>query len=136
MYGRIEACFIGVIGNDAKLKTSRNGTPLINIPVAVGEKGQEPQWVTAAVFSEQATELEHRLVKGAKVYCEGQLKLSHWLDKNGEQRFGLDMACSSISVLGQIGRKRPKRRESDTAALTEANSSERCHAPLDDEIPL
>jgi single-stranded DNA-binding protein len=67
MYGRIEAAFIGTIGRDAELKTSRNGTPLVNVPVAVAQReDDEPQWVTCAVFGEQATEMVHRLTKGSK----------------------------------------------------------------------
>jgi single-strand DNA-binding protein len=137
MYGRIEAAFIGTIGRDAELKTSRNGTPLVNVPVAVAQReDDEPQWVTCAVFGEQATDLAHRLTKGSKAYFEGNLKLSHWRTKDGEQRIGLDLAAHTCQPIGQIGRKKAKRLESDTAAHTAANFSERCHTPLDDEIPL
>jgi len=135
MYGRIEAAFIGVIGRDAELKTSRNGTPIINVPVAVAQRDDdEPQWVTCAIFGETAMEMEHRLKKGAKCYFEGNLKLSHWRTKDDEQRIGLDLAAHTCQPIGQIGRKKPKRRESDTEAHAAANSSERCHAPLDDKI--
>jgi hypothetical protein len=52
-----------------------------------------------------------------------RLKLSHWRDRNGEQRIGLDLAAHTCQPIGQIGRKKPKRSESDTAALTAANFS-------------
>ena len=137
MYGRIEAAFIGVLGRDAELKYSKTGTPLINVSVAISQReSDEPAWVTCAVFGDQAVELEHRLKKGTKCYFEGNLKQSHWIDKNGEQRIGLDLAAHTCQPIGQIGRKKPKRLESVTEAHTAAQISEQCHAPFDDEIPL
>lgn len=135
MYGRIESCFIGIIGRDGELKTSRNGTPIINIPVAVGEKDQEPQWVTVAIFGETAEELEHRLKKGARCYFEGNLKLSHWRTNDGEQRISLDLAAWTCQPLGQIGRKRPKQRREPIEPQAPLHHDSQRY-PFNDEVPL
>src|ERR1700716_989360 len=101
-----EAAILGTIGRDGELKTSQAGKPFCSIPVAVGN-GDQTTWVGCAVFGDRAKELAPELVKGAKVYCEGRVKVDGFVDKSGKERLGLSLACWSAEILGRIGKRRP-----------------------------
>jgi single-strand DNA-binding protein len=106
----IQTAFEGTLGQDAELKFVKGGElPMVAFSVAVSEEGNSSQWVRVALFGEQAEELAHRLVKGAKVYCEGKLSLTTWQGKDGQQHTGLNASARLVQPLGQIGRSRPRK---------------------------
>ena len=61
------------LGRDAEIRTSQNGTVIVNLAVAYnygrkGDDGKKPsQWVRAAMFGKQAEALAPHLTKGKQV---------------------------------------------------------------------
>jgi single-stranded DNA-binding protein len=56
-----------------------------------------------------------RLLKGARVYCEGSLRLDKWTGQDGVERHGL--SCLSWHTrLSAIGRNKPQKREGASAS--------------------
>ncbi len=112
MNNTIEAAFLGRVGRDPELRRAKGGElALLTLSVAVGDDGDDanpPEWVKIAVFGERAEALAEQLAKGARIYCEGKLRLERWEGRDGAPRAGLAVTATLLQPLGQIGRRRPK----------------------------
>jgi len=108
----IEAAFFGTLGRDAESKISKNGRTYLRLSVRVGD-GDAVTWVSVMSFDPEAIELADKMLKGARVYCEGRLSLDEW-EKDGVKRTGL--SCMSFHTrLSAIGRNKPKRTDDQPA---------------------
>jgi single-stranded DNA-binding protein len=125
----IEAAFFGSLARDAECKVSKAGRNYLRCTVRVGD-GDAVSWVNVTAFDEQAIEQADKFVKGARVYCEGSLKLDQWTSQDGAAKHGL--SCMSWHChLAAIGHNRPKANSKPQAASPPAGSNE-----MDDEIPF
>src|SRR5262249_8593981 len=79
----------------------------------------DTQWVRVAAFGETAERLIGRIVKGDKVYVEGDLRLNYWTDREGKPRSGHSVVARKVEKLGKIGRNRQPN----------PNGSPECSAP-------
>ena len=84
MNGSTETAFFGALGRPPDLRTAKSGKAWLSLSVAVG-KDDATQWVSVAVFGDQAIELAGILEKGDRLYCEGRLRLNVW-NANGQTR--------------------------------------------------
>jgi single-strand DNA-binding protein len=106
----ITAAFVGRIGKDAEIRTTKTGKPWASFSVAVDtDKDAEAgtSWVRVALFGDTVDAMAPRLVKGVEVYVEGRLSLRNWTDPEGRERSGLSLATNAVVIMGQIG-KRPR----------------------------
>jgi single-stranded DNA-binding protein len=126
----IESAMFGTLSRDAEVKTSKAGKTYLRINLRVGD-GDEAQFVNAMIFDTTAIETADKLTKGAGVYLEGKLSVDEWTGKDGAKRHGISI-MSSHCRLAQIGRNKPKREKSTSAASPYAPSG----TDLDDEIPF
>jgi single-strand DNA-binding protein len=104
----IQAAFVGRLGKDAEVRTTRDGKPWASFPVAVDtDRDNEAgtAWVRVACFGDSVADLAPRLTKGTEIYTEGRLTLRPWVDADGRQRSGLSLATGLVQVMGQIGRR-------------------------------
>ena len=99
----------GVLGRDAEFRTSKNGKPYLRLNVRVGD-GEQAQWLAVTSFDPDAIAAIDKLVKGARVYTEGTIKLDEWTAQDGTKRHGLSVLSWHTRLAG-IGRNRPKRDE-------------------------
>jgi single-stranded DNA-binding protein len=127
----IEAAFFGTLGRDAEAKTSRNDKPYLRLNVRVSD-GDAAQWVSVMAFDEQAVEAADKMVKGARVYVEGALRLDEWTAADGTKRHGLNV-MSWHTRLAAIGRNKPKREKTGGTVKPRAAGGGDFH---DDKIPF
>lgn len=135
----IECAFFGILGRDAERKTSQSGKPYLRMNARVGDD-EAAQWVSVLAFDAHAIEVVDKLVKGARVYCEGRLSLNEWTNADGVVKTGLSV-MSWHCRLAQIGRNKPKReRETSVAggyvSPRSAPAGRLLSADFNDEIPL
>lgn len=102
----IECAFLGQLGQDAEVRTSKTGRNYLKLNIRVGD-GDDAQWISALAFDPSAVELAESFTKGARVYCEGRLSTSEWTGADGSQRFSLSV-MSWHCRLAQIGRHKAK----------------------------
>lgn len=116
----IEAAFFGALGRDADLKTSKAGKNYLRLNVRVGD-GDDTQWVNVVSFDPEALAAAERLVKGARVYVEGGLKLDKWTTADNTERTGLS-CMARLTRVPQIGANKPRKEkpssDGDTAPAT------------------
>src|SRR5262245_30257596 len=96
----IETAFTGWLGSDPELRTSRAGRLWCRFSVACGE-GDDTQWISVSAFGESAARVCEDLAKGDRCYCEGNLRLAEWQDREGLTRHGLQVAAWKVEALGK-----------------------------------
>jgi single-stranded DNA-binding protein len=136
----IESAFFGSLARDAECKVSKAGRNYLRFTMRVGD-GDAVSWVNVMAFDERAIEQADKFVKGARVYCEGSLKLDEWTSQDGTAKTGL--SCMGWHCrLAAIGRNRPKTDGKPRAtgdgrrALGAPSTSAQDKPELDDFIPF
>jgi single-stranded DNA-binding protein len=107
----IEAAFFGVLGRDAEAKTSKAGRQYLRLSLRVGD-GESAQWVSVMAFDPAVIEVAAQMVKGARVYCEGSLRLDNLTAQDGTEKHTLS-AMSFFCRLAEIGRNKPRRERAE-----------------------
>jgi single-strand DNA-binding protein len=131
----IECAFTGRVGTDPELRTSQAGKPWCRFTVAVGSD-DALQWVQVAAFGETAETIAATAHKGDRIYCEGNLKLNTWTDKEGQPRSGLSVAAWKVEKLAQIGRNRPRKPQDGERQQAPADDARRdWQRPADRQVP-
>jgi single-stranded DNA-binding protein len=116
-----------VLARDAEQKTSKAGKPYLRFTLRVGD-GEQAQFVSVMYFGDADTKA---MVKGARVYVEGSVKLDEWTAREGTKRTGL--SCMSWHArVAAIGSNRPKRE----SAAPQASGSAAAAYEMNDEIPF
>jgi single-stranded DNA-binding protein len=98
----IECAFVGTLMRDADHRTGKSGKPFTLLSVAVGD-GEARQFISIIAFNDAAASTAN-LSKGRRVYIEGKLETSAWIDKSGAVRHGLKVVALTAMEMGRIGR--------------------------------
>ena len=125
---------VGTIGHIDHGKTTLTAA----ITKVLSESGTDTAVMS---FDEKAIEVADKLVKGARVYVEGSIKLDEWTGQDGAKRHGLS-AMSWHTRLSEIGRNKPKREKprygsaAAAASIYAPRGAGRGDPDLNDEIPF
>jgi single-stranded DNA-binding protein len=130
----IEAALFGMLGKDAETKTSAAGKSYLRLNIRTGD-GDAAQWISAMCFDAEAIAVADSMVKGARCYIEGTLKLDEWIGQDGVKRHGLSV-MSWHCRLSQIGRNRPRRPASAREDRPKAAATGRARADASDYAPI
>jgi single-strand DNA-binding protein len=131
---------VGNVGQAPDIRSTQNGKEIANLTIATseswkdkqtGENIQKTEWHKVSVFNEALVGLIKRyVVKGSKLYIEGQLQTRKWQDKDGQDRYTTEVVLQgyngSITMLNKVDGGAP-RQEAPTDNTPE---------DLDDEIPF
>jgi single-strand DNA-binding protein len=98
---------VGNLGRDPELRYTPQGTPVCNFSMATNERRKgpnaEPQdittWFKVTVWGKQAESVSRYLTKGRMVYVEGRLQMAEWIDKEGKQRFTLEVNATDVRFI-------------------------------------
>lgn len=98
---------VGNLGRDPELRYTPQGTAVCSFTMATNErrKGQagEPQdvttWFRVTVWGKQAETVSKYLTKGRNVYVEGRLHVGEWADKDGKQRYTLEVNATDVRFI-------------------------------------
>lgn len=98
---------IGNLGNDAELKYSANGAPMLRFNVATngrrrdqdGNWNDHTEWLRVTVFGQRAETLSQYLSKGTRVFVSGRLEARPWTAQDGSQRAGLELIADTCEFM-------------------------------------
>ena len=98
---------VGNLGRDPELRYTPQGTAVCNFSVATNErrrdKAGEQQdittWFRVNAWGRQAENVSKYLAKGRRVYVEGRLHVEEWTDRDGKQRYTLEVNASDVQFL-------------------------------------
>ncbi|HEX8141775.1 MAG TPA: single-stranded DNA-binding protein [Pyrinomonadaceae bacterium] len=141
---------VGNLGRDPELRYTPQGTPVCSFSVATNEKRKDragemqdfTTWFRVTLWGRQAETASQYLTKGRPIYVEGRLRLEEWTDKDGKQRYTLEVHATDMQFIG--GGRGEEAAVGNSAALSgggggRAAASDR-QAPepdlSDDDIPF
>ena len=102
---------VGNLGRDPELRYTPQGTAVCHFSVATNErrrdKAGEQQdittWFRVNAWGRQAENVSKYLAKGRRVYVEGRLHVEEWTDRDGKQRYTLEVNASDVQFLDSAG---------------------------------
>jgi len=96
----------GNLGQDADLKYTPNGDPVLSFSVAC-ETGYDREtkkprtaWYRCSWFGKRAESIAPYLLKGSKVSVHGEHDPREWKDNEGGTRFSNDIRVDRVTLMG------------------------------------
>lgn len=98
-----KATIIGNLGRDPDVRTTQDGTKVVNLAVATserwrdqsGEQKERTEWHRVVIYNEYSARFaEQYLRKGHTVYVEGQIKTKKWTDDQGVDKYTTEIVLS------------------------------------------
>ncbi|WP_270404296.1 single-stranded DNA-binding protein [Candidatus Collinsella stercoripullorum] len=94
----------GHLADNAVLRMTKSGTPVLNFTVAVNESVKQddgtyadrPSFIDCVLFGKRAAALEHQLGRGALVMVQGKLRQSTYEDKQGVKRSKVEVIVDEL----------------------------------------
>ena len=142
----INVNFMGRLGDDAELKTSKGGKQFVSMRIATdefknGERGTT--WINVSYYAEKGTKMLEFLKKGSAVSVLGVETVGTYQSKNGETMVSRDVIADRVDfvnlgksgdtqsseTVADTGTFKKKVNEAETVAATAASSS-------DDDLPF
>jgi single-strand DNA-binding protein len=102
---------VGNLGRDPELRYTPQGTPVCSFTMATNEKRKDragenqdvTTWFRVTLWGRQAETASQYLSKGRPVYIEGRLRVEEWTDKDGKQRYTLEVHATDMQFIGGRG---------------------------------
>ncbi|WP_353722094.1 single-stranded DNA-binding protein [Dyadobacter sp. 676] len=99
---------IGNLGSDPEVRYLESGSAVAKFNIATtetytnknGERVDNTEWHRIELWEGLAKVAEKYLKKGNQVYIEGRIRTDTWTDKEGQQRTGVTIRASSMTLLG------------------------------------
>jgi single-strand DNA-binding protein len=98
---------VGNLGRDPELRYTPQGTAVCSFTMATNEKRKDKNgvqqdfttWFRVTVWGKQAETVSKYLSKGRSVYVEGRLHLEEWQDRDGKQRYTLEVNATDVHFI-------------------------------------
>ncbi len=109
------------------IATSENYTDRIT-----GEKKTETEWHRLEMWDNLAKIAEKYIKKGSQIYVEGKLRAENWKDKDGNEKTGIKIRVTALTLLGS---RNNDTKSSDESSPKDINTT--THQPQsDDDLPF
>jgi single-strand DNA-binding protein len=98
--------FIGRLGKDPEQRFLPNGDAVVNFTLAVGWKGKDKEgceWVNVVAFKKLAEIIGQYCTKGQQVYVSGKMRTRKWQDRDGADRYSVEVVADQMQLLGSKG---------------------------------
>lgn len=139
-----KAIIVGNVGRDPEIRSTQNGQKVATLSVATseswmdkqsGEKRERTEWHRVVIWNEGLVGVvEKYVIKGSKIYIEGQLQTRKWTDQSGVEKYTTEIVLSAyrgqIVLLGDPKGGRDREEEAPSQPVTRQSD-----AGLDDELP-
>jgi single-strand DNA-binding protein len=109
-----KAIIIGNLGQDPEVRYLPDGTAVANITLATSEVWKDKQtgqpkerteWHRVSFFGKLAEIVGQYLVKGSKVYVEGQLRTRKWQGQDGQDRYTTEIVVGMGGTMQMLDGK-------------------------------
>ena len=141
---------VGNLGRDPELRYTPQGNAVCNFSIATNEKKRDKSgemqdvttWFRVTLWGKQAENASKYLTKGSPIYIEGRLRVEEWTDRDGNNRYTLEVQGTDMQFLG--GGSRNEDFSSDAGPEPDFSSSRASSgsgpassgAATDDDIPF
>lgn len=98
---------VGNLGRDPELRYTPQGSAVCNFSIATNEKKRDKSgemqdvttWFRVTLWNKQAENASKYLTKGSPVYVEGRLRIEEWTDRDGNNRFTLEVQGTDMQFI-------------------------------------
>jgi single-strand DNA-binding protein len=99
---------VGNLGRDPELRYTPNGMAVCSFTMATNEKRKDRSgemadvttWFRVTLWGRQAETASQYLTKGRPVYVEGRLRIDEWTDRDGKNRYTLEVNATDLQFIG------------------------------------
>ena len=99
---------VGNLGKDPELRYTPQGDAVCNLSIATNEKKRDKAgetqdvttWFRVTLWRRQAENASKYLSKGSPVYVEGRLRIEEWSDRDGNNRYTLEVQGTDMQFIG------------------------------------
>lgn len=118
-----KATLLGNMGADPEVRTLSSGTQITNFPLATnerwtdksGEKKEKTTWHKIVVIGGLSNFLSEYAYKGDKVFVEGKIQHSKWIDKEGNDRYSSEIIVTpNFGAVRLLSKKKDDEFHQDT----------------------
>ncbi|MFT8354560.1 MAG: single-stranded DNA-binding protein [Gluconobacter japonicus] len=152
---------VGNLGKDPEVRNTQSGGKIVNLTVATsetwndrqsGERKERTEWHRVVIFNDRLADVAERfLMKGRKVYLEGELRTRKWTDQSGQERFSTEVTIDRFrgelvlldsrqdgqsSQSGGYGQRDQGRSQNNAQSSNRGGWDSPSNNDLDDEIPF
>ena len=134
---------IGNVGKDPEVRYTTSGEAIANLTIATsskwkdkqtGELKEQTEWHRVVLYKRLAAVAAEYVVKGSKVYIDGQLVTRKWTDKDGIERYTTEIRGNNLILLG--GRTGEAKQEGRAAPRNAPAAQGSGFDDMDDDIPF
>lgn len=149
MRGLNKVMIIGTLGKDPEMRFTSAGVACVNLNVATNEKWKDKdtgemkestEWHRIVMFGKVAEISNEYLKKGSHAYFEGKIQTRKWVDKEGKDRYSMEILVKEMQMLGgQADTDNRGDYDRDKAPQEKPAEKETAAAPADDgfdDIPF
>ena len=97
---------VGNVGREPELKMTPNGRPVCEFSVAVNrvtgrgdDRQEQTDWYRVSCWSGLAERAQQLVQKGRLVYVEGRFQARTYTDREGKERFSLEISANDFQLL-------------------------------------
>jgi len=98
---------VGNLGKDPELRYTPQGAAVCNFSVATNEKKKDKSgemqdvttWFRVTLWDKKAEIASKYLTKGSPIYVEGRLRIEEWTDKDGNNRYTLEVNGTDMQFI-------------------------------------
>ncbi len=98
---------VGNLGKDPELRYTPQGNPVCTFSLATNEKRKDRSgessdvttWFRVTLWGRQAETASQYLQKGRPVYIEGRLRVEEYTDREGKQRYSLEVNATDMQFI-------------------------------------
>lgn len=102
---------IGYLGKDPEVRVTTSGTAMAYFPLATterfknknGQREERTDWHSIMLWGRLAELARDYLHKGKQIYIEGRLQTKKWQDKDGNDRYTIEVVGDKMQMLGTKG---------------------------------
>lgn len=136
---------VGNLGRDPELRYTPQGTPVCSFTVATNERRKDragemqdvTTWFRVTLWGRQAETASQYLTKGRPIYIEGRLRVEEWTDRDGRQRYTLEVHATDMQFIGGGRGEDAAGGGGGGGPISKGTPSEQPEAELsDDDIPF
>lgn len=99
---------IGNLGRDPEVRSISADRKVADFSVAVtdaytdksGQRQEKTEWFRVSFWNQKADVVEKYLKKGNPVHVEGRLSVRTYTDKDGKERYSLEVLGTELTLLG------------------------------------
>ena len=113
---------VGNLGKDPELRFTPQGHAVCSFTLATNEKRKDAEpittWWKVTLWRHTAEAAAKYLTKGSQVYIEGRVSIEEWTDRDGKNRYTLDVQATDMQFIGGNSEELAKTYETQTPAVS------------------